>query len=89
MSPELFLGLEASLTTSRSSLTEELRTEEEFKGRMARILDVDRLLLADEETPPAPPPSVSEEEFTRLGEEKLPLAAPSTGQAEREAEAMF
>ena len=84
MSPELFLGLEASLTKSRSSLTEELRMEDEVKGRMARILDVERLLLAWEA-----PPSVNEEELTRQGEEKLPLAPGSICKAEMEPEAMF
>ena len=86
MSPELFLGLLASLTTSRSSLTEELRTEEDVSGRMARV--------RDEETLPGvagDAPSVNEDELMRLGEAKLPLAAmaPSMCSAEMEPEATF
>ena len=50
--------------TSRSSLTDELRTDEEVSGRMERVRDI--------------PPTVDEEEaLSRLGgEAKLALALP-------------
>jgi len=69
MRPELFLGVLASLTTSRSSLTEELRSEEEVSVLMARVRETEGLKEEEEEEAP---PSVKEE-LTRLGEAKLVL----------------
>ena len=64
MRPELFLGVLASLTTSRSSLTEELRIEEEVSVLMARVRETEGLKEEEEEEAP---PSVKEE-LTRLCE---------------------
>ena len=60
MSPELFFGVLASLRTSRSSRTEELRMEEEVRVLMARVLE-EALSAGDAEAPPS-----VRDEFTKL-----------------------
>ena len=61
----------ASLTTSRSSLTDELRMEEDVRVLMARVRDTDALNAGDAAADALPS---ANEELTRLGEAKLALA---------------
>lgn len=70
MSPELFLGVLASLMTSRSSLTDELRSEEDVRVLIARFR-VTEALRAGEAAAEATPPNVIDELTSPGGEAKL------------------